>query len=197
MVEVTAGMVKEMRQRSGAGVMDCKRALVESKGSLEEAVKLLRKQGKLHALKKSGRETADGTIASYIHPGGKIGVLVEVNCETDFVARTDDFRALVKDITMQVAAATPSYIRREEVPESVLQQEREIASAQFAGKPQNVVEKIVKGKMEKFFSENCLMEQPFVKEPETTVGEHVTSVIGKLGENIRIRRFVRYQLGGG
>ncbi len=197
MAEVTANMVKEMRGRSGAGVMDCKRALVESKGNLEEAVKLLRKQGKLQALKKSGRETADGTIASYIHPGGKIGVLVEVNCETDFVARTDDFRALVKDITMQIAAANPSYIRREEVPEPVLQQEREIASAQFAGKPQNVVEKIVKGKMEKFFSENCLMEQPFVKESETTIGAYITLVIGKLGENIRIRRFVRYQLGGG
>ncbi len=195
-MEITADMVKEMREKSGVGIMDCKRALVENKGNIEEAVKTLRKQGKLRAVKKSARETTEGTIASYIHPGGKIGVLIEVNCETDFVARTDDFKELVKNITMHTAAASPSYTRREEVPESVLEQEREIASAQFAGKPPKVVEKIVNGKVEKFFSENCLMEQPFVKEPEITVDAYITSVIGKLGENIRVGRFIRYQLGG-
>jgi elongation factor Ts len=195
---VTAGMVKELREKTGAGMMDCKNALSETGGDLEKAIDYLRQKGLSDAAKRTGRVASEGVIGSYIHPGGKIGVLVEINCESDFVARTGEFQALVKDLSMHVAASNPLYLRREDVPEDVLTREKNIyeAQAREEGKPERIVERIVQGKVEKFFQEICLLEQPFVKDPDTSVNQLVSGVAAKLGENIMVRRFQRYQLGG-
>lgn len=199
MAEITAGMVKELRERTGAGMMECKQALAESQGDAERAVELLRTRGLAKAAKKSGRETTEGAIGAYIHAGGKIGVLVEVACETDFVAKTDEFQALVRDLAMHVAGASPSprYVARADVPADEVAKERRILAAQAAesGKPANVVEKIVEGRIGKFLAEVCLLEQPFIKDPDVTVGEMLTRHVAKLGENMTVRRFVRYQMG--
>jgi len=196
---ITAQMVKELRERTSAPMMDCKTALTETQGDMEKAVDFLRKKGLAAAAKKAGRIAAEGAVGSYIHGGGKLGVLVEVNCETDFVARTDEFQDLVRDIAMHIAAAEPRFVRREEVTESVLDREREIFrdQATASGKPAQVVEKIVTGKMEKYFSEFVLLEQPFVKDSDKTVGQIITEKVAKIGENIQIRRFVRFKLGEG
>lgn len=195
---ISAERVKELREKTGAGVMDCKTALTASEGDLEKAIDYLRQKGLSDAAKRSGRTASEGSIASYIHPGGKIGVLIEVNCESDFVARTEDFQGLVKDLSMHIAAANPQYLRREDVPEAVIEREKNIylAQAKEGGKPERIVERIVQGKMEKFFQDVCLLEQGFVKEPDMAVGELISSKVAKLGENIVIRRFQRYQLGG-
>ena len=197
MSEVSATQVRELREKTGAGMMDCKKALGESAGDMEQAVVYLRERGLAAAAKRSARAAAEGLVGSYIHTTGKIGVLLEVNCETDFVARTPDFQGLVKAIAMQVAAANPRFLRREEVPPSVIASEQDIYRAQMAdsGKPAPVVEKIIVGKLEKFFAETCLMEQAFIKEPERTVGQLVTDAIAKLGENVVVRRFARFQVG--
>jgi elongation factor Ts len=196
---ISAGDVKELRERTGAGMMDCKKALAEAGGNVDKAVDVLRKSGIAAAEKRSGRAAAEGAVGSYIHAGGKIGVLVEVNCETDFVARTDDFQDLVKDIAMHIAAAEPRYVERSEVTEEMLDHEREIFRDQAiaSGKPEQVVDRIVTGKMEKFFSETVLLEQPFVKDTDKTVAEMVTEAIAKMGENIKVRRFERFRLGEG
>jgi elongation factor Ts len=198
-MEVTAQMVKQLRERTGAPMMDCKNALAEAAGNLDNAVDVLRKRGMAAAAKKAGRVTAEGAVGSYIHAGGKIGVLVEVNCETDFVARTEAFQELVRDVAMHVAAADPHFVHRSEVTQEVLEREREIFREQAArsGKPQNVLARIVEGKLEKFYAESVLLEQPFVKNPDQTVGEMVAEKIGKLGENIQVRRFSRFKLGEG
>jgi elongation factor Ts len=188
-------LVKTLREKTGAGMMDCKQALQEAKGDIAEGEKILRKKGITVAGKKAGRTAREGCIASYIHHGSKLGVLVEVNCETDFVARNDSFRELVKDITQHIAAANPSYVRREDVPQSVIDSETEIYRAQVKDKPPQAVEKIVAGKLEKFYSTVCLLEQPFVKDPEITIKDHVTAKIAQLGENIVVRRFIRWQVG--
>jgi elongation factor Ts len=194
---VTAGMVKELREKTGAGMMDCKNALSETGGDLEKAIDYLRQKGLSDAAKRTGRTASEGAIGSYIHPGGKIGVLVEINCQTDFVARTEEFQALVKDLSMHVAASNPLYLRREGVPEDVVTREKNIyeVQAREGGKPERIVERIVQGKMEKFFQEICLLEQPFVKDPDLSVNQLVSGVAAKLGENIVVRRFQRYQLG--
>jgi elongation factor Ts len=198
-MEITAQMVKQLRERTGAGMMDCKSALGESQGDMEKAVDALRKKGLSAAAKKAGRITAEGAVGSYIHGGGKLGVLVEVNCETDFVARTDQFQELVRDIAMHIAAAEPRAVSRDEVTPDVLERERAIFTEQAlaSGKPANVVEKIVTGKMEKYYSEFVLLEQPFVKNPDLTVGQLIAEKVGKIGENIQVRRFVRFRLGEG
>jgi elongation factor Ts len=188
-------MVSDLRSQTGAGLLDCKKALVEANGNLEEATTILRKKGVASAAKKADRATKEGLIESYIHGPGKIGVLIEVNCETDFVARNEEFRAFVKDLCLQIAAASPSYVSREQVPEAELAKEREIAAAQVQGKPPAAVQKIVEGKLEKFYSTACLVDQPFVKQAEKSVKEILTEKIAKIGENIQIRRFVRFQLG--
>jgi elongation factor Ts len=197
MSDVNAVQVRELRDKTGAGIMDCKKALADSGGDLEKAVVYLRERGLAAAAKKSARVASEGQVASYIHAGGKIGVLVEVNCETDFVARTPQFQGLVKDLAMQVAAANPRYLQRTDVPADAVEAERHIYRAQVAdsGKPANVVDKIVDGKIEKFFSDTCLLEQPFIKDPQRTVGQLVTDAIGQLGENVVVRRFARFQLG--
>lgn len=189
--------VKELRERTGAGIVDCQKALTESGGDIEKAIVLLREKGLAAAAKRAGRTAAQGAIGAYIHGGGKIGVLVEVNCETDFVARTEEFQRLVKDIAMQIAAANPRYVRREEVSEAELERERGIYRAQTAqsGKPPAVVERIVQGKMEKFHSETCLLEQPFIRDPGKTVEQVIREVIQRTGENIVVRRFSRFQIG--
>ncbi len=192
---ITATLVNTLREKTGAGMMDCKKALVEANGNLDEAETILRKKGVASAAKKAGRAANQGLIESYIHLGGKIGVLVEVNCETDFVAKTDDFKNFVKDLCMQVAAANPLYVTRDQVPEAELAKEREIATSQVAGKPPAAIQKIVEGKLEKYYQTICLMDQPFVKNPDVTVKELLTERIAKLGENMLIRRFVRFQLG--
>jgi elongation factor Ts len=192
---ISAQSVADLREKTGAGLLDCKKALTEANGNVEEAITILRKKGAASAAKKADRVTKEGVIESYIHVGGKVGVLIEVNCETDFVGRNEDFRAFVKDLCLQIAAASPLYVSREEVPEADVQKERDIAAAQVAGKPPAAVQKIVEGKIEKFFSTICLVDQPFVKQPEKTVKEMITEKITKIGENIQIRRFVRYQLG--
>jgi len=199
MAEITAAMVKELRERSGAGMMDCKKALLATEGNMEKAVDFLREKGLASAAKKSGRITAEGLVESYIHAGGKIGVLVEVNCETDFVAKTDEFKELVRDIAMQIAAARPQYVDRDEVPESMVVKEKEILSAQAAneGKPEKIIEKMVEGRIEKFYKEICLLEQPFIKDQDKSIKQLVTEKIAKIGENISVRRFVRYELGEG
>jgi elongation factor Ts len=188
-------LVKALREKTGAGMMDCKRALVEAKGDIAEAEKILRKKGIAVAGKKATRAANEGCVASYIHHGSKLGVLVEINCETDFVARNEHFRELVKDITQHIAAANPSYVKREDVPAIVVDGEKEIYRAQVKDKPPQAVEKIVEGKLEKFYSTQCLLEQPFVKNPEVAIKDHITAKIAQLGENIVIRRFTRWQLG--
>jgi elongation factor Ts len=196
-----AKTVMELRERTGAGVMDCKAALTASNGNLEEAVEFLRKKGLADAKKREGREAKDGVVHAYIHPGGRLGVLIEVNCETDFVAKTDAFQELVKDLAMQVAAANPSYVAREDVPGDVLEKEREIYRSQMADqkKPPQVIDKIVEGKLEKYFSEQCLLEQPFVKDAsgKTKIKDIVDKVNAATKEKIGIRRFSRFQIGGG
>ena len=196
---ITAKAVQELREKTGAGIMDCKRALAETDGEVEKAIDALRKKGLASVAKKSGRVTSEGTVFSYIHAGGKIGVLVEINCETDFVARTPQFQQLVKDVAMHIAASNPLYLKREDVPADVLAKEREIYQAQAAesGKPEKVLAKIVEGKIEKYFTEMCLSEQPFVKEPEKSVQDLVNAVIAQLGENMNVRRFARFVLGEG
>ncbi|WP_094607580.1 Elongation factor Ts [Sporomusa silvacetica DSM 10669] len=196
---ITAGMVKELRERTGAGMMDCKKALSETNGDMEKAVDSLREKGLAAAAKKASRIASEGLVESYIHGAGRIGVLVEVNCETDFVAKTDDFKSLVRDIAMQIAAANPGYVTREEVPEEILNHEREILRAQALneGKPANIVEKMIEGRLKKFFQENCLLEQVFIKDPDKTITQLITERVSKIGENISVRRFTRYQLGEG
>jgi len=194
---VSASAVKELREKTGAPMMDCKNALVESKGDMEKAVDWLRKRGIAVMGKKAGRATKEGSVESYVHAGGKIGVLVEVNCESDFVARTEDFKELIHDIAMHIAATDPKFIRKEDVTPEAYEREREIYRAQAAasGKPPQVVEKMIEGKMGKFYEEVCLLEQPFIKEQNTTVNQLIASKIGKLGENISVRRFVRFKVG--
>jgi elongation factor Ts len=188
-------MVNELRQKTGVGLMDCKKALVESEGDLEQAVTALRKKGVATAAKKAGRDASEGLIEQYIHMGGKVGVLLELNCETDFVAKTDDFKAIAKDICLHIAAANPGYLSREDVPEELLDKEREIAASQADGKPPQAVQKIVEGKLEKYYSQVCLIEQPFIKDPAKSIKDLITEKISQLGENIVIRRFSRFQLG--
>jgi elongation factor Ts len=203
MADITAAAVKQLREKTGAGMMECKNALVESGGNEEKAIDILRERGLASAKKREGRIAAEGIVGSYIHMGGKVGVLVELNCETDFVARGEEFQQLVKDIAMHVAAAEPRYVSREEVPADVLEKEREIARAQakndpkMAGKPEQVIEKIVDGRINKFYEETVLNDQPFVKDPSKTVAELVTEKVAKTGERISIRRFTRYKMGEG
>jgi elongation factor Ts len=199
MAEISAALVKQLRDKTGAGMMECKKALAEANGDLAAAETVLRKRGIASASKKAERATKQGVIGTYIHPGSQLGVLVEVNCESDFVARTDDFQNLVKDIAMQIAAADPQYIRREEVPAELLEKEREIARdrARQEGKPEKILDKIVEGRLSKFYEEVCLLEQPFIKENSMTVQQLMATVIGKLGENMTVARFVRMKVGGG
>jgi len=194
---ITAEQVKELREKTGAGMMECKKALSEANGDVPKAVTILRERGLAAAEKKAGRQTREGLVASYIHAGGKLGVLVEVNCETDFVARTDDFQELVRDIAMQIAAANPLCVRREDVPETELSREREIyrKQAEGTGKPEQVIAKIVEGKLNKYFAEVTLYEQPFIKDPQMTVLELIKSKIAKMKENISVRRFARFKVG--
>ena len=196
---VTAEMVKQLRERTGAGMMDCKKVLVETEGNIDKAIDLLREKGLAAAAKKASRVASEGVVESYIHGAGRIGVLVEINCETDFVAKTEGFKILARDIAMHIAASNPLYLKKEEVPESVIDHEREILKAQALneGKPEKIVEGMVDGRIKKFFKEICLLEQPFVKDPDKTIEQIVTENIAKIGENITIRRFVRYQLGEG
>ncbi len=196
-VNISAAQVKELRDKTGAPMMDCKQALSDARGDMEQAVVLLRKKGIATAAKKAARITSEGSVASYIHAGGKIGVLVDVNCESDFVARTDDFKALVHDIAMHIAASDPKFIRKEDVTPEAFEREKDIyrAQAKATGKPDNVVEKIVEGKMAKFYEEVCLYEQPFIKEQTITVAQLIASKIAKLGENISVRRFARFKVG--
>jgi elongation factor Ts len=197
MAEITAALVKQLRERTGAGMMECKAALVEAKGDVPEAEVVLRKRGIASAGKKASRATRQGLIGSYIHQGGQLGVIVEVNCESDFVARTEDFQQLVHDVAMHIAAADPRFVRKEDVTQDVLDQEREIARARALteGKPEKILDKIVEGRMSKFYEEVCLLEQPFVKEATLTIGQLVKTKIAKLGENISIARFVRFKVG--
>ncbi len=203
MAEITAAGIKALREKTGAGMMDCKKALVEADGNEERGIEILRKRGLASAKKKEGRVAAEGVVGSYIHMGGKVGVLVEVNCETDFVARGQEFQQLVKDIAMHIAAAEPRYVSREEIPESSVDKEREIARAQAkndpknANKPDQVIDKIVEGRLNKFYEEVVLADQPFIKDPAKTVGELVTENIAKTGEKVTIRRFARYKMGEG
>jgi elongation factor Ts len=197
MAEIPATLVKELREKTGAGMMDCKRALAETGADLEKATVWLREKGLAAAAKKTGRAASEGLVEAYIHPGGRVGVLLEINCETDFVARTDDFKQLAHDLAMQVAAASPRYVQREDVPADVVERERSILTnqARGEGRPENVLQRIVEGRLGKFFQENCLEEQAFIKNPDQTVGQLVKEAIAKLGENIVVRRFVRYALG--
>jgi elongation factor Ts len=196
-MEVNASAVKELREKTGAGIMDCKKALAETGGSLDKAVDYLRQKGLVAAAKRADRVAADGAVGAYVHPGGKIGVLVELNCETDFVARTAEFQALLKDIAMQIAAANPRFVRREDVPAEEMEKEKTIYRQQAleSGKPEKVLEKIVEGKIDRFYSEVCLLEQPFIKEPERKVADIVNDAAARLRENIQVRRFARYNLG--
>jgi elongation factor Ts len=198
MAAINAELIKELRARTNAGIMDCKEALQEADGDLEKAVDYLRKKGLATALKRAGRETSEGVINAYIHAGGRIGVLVEVNCETDFVAKTDEFRDLVKNLAMHVAATKPLGIGREDIPEEILKREEEIyrAQAREMGKPEKILDKIVQGKMEKFYKESCLLEQQYVKDTDLTVQDLIHDMVAKTGESISVRRFTRYQLGG-
>ncbi|MGB0744538.1 MAG: translation elongation factor Ts [Opitutales bacterium] len=194
-VQITAKMVGELRESTGAGLMDCKKALVESEGDFDQAVELLRKRGVAKAAKKAGREASEGLIDTYIHLGGKVGVLCEINCESDFVAKTDDFKQFVRDIAMHIAAASPVCVSREEIDPAILEEERKVAEGQAEGKPAQAVEKIVEGKLNKYLSENCLLEQAYVKNPDQTIQELLTEKIAKMGENMVIRRFARFQIG--
>ena len=194
---ISAAMVKELREKTGAPMMDCRGALTEAKGNMEEAVVVLRKKGMASAAKKASRTASEGAVGTYIHAGGKIGVLIEINCESDFVARTDDFQELLKDIAMHIAATDPRYIRKEDVTAADLEREKEIYRAQAAqtGKPAPVIEKIVEGKMSKFYEEVCLLEQPFIKEQTVTISQLIAQKVGKLGENLMVRRFARFKVG--
>ena len=196
---ITAAQVKELREITGVGMMECKKALVETNGNMEQAMEWLRKKGIASAEKKAGRVAAEGIVESYIHMGGKIGVMIEVNCETDFVAKTPEFKAFVRDIAMHIAAANPSYLNRDEVPAGILDKEKEILRAQAIneGKPEKIVDRMVEGRVEKFYKENCLVDQPFVKDPDKTITQYVNERIQMTGENIKIRRFVRYEMGEG
>ena len=196
---VTASMVKELRERTGAGMLDCKKALEKTGGDIEKAIDLLREKGLAAAAKKAGRITAEGMVGSYIHMGGRIGVLIEVNCETDFVAKTEGFKDFVKNMAMQVAASKPLYVSRDEVPGDVLEKERQILRQQAIneGKPEKIADKMVEGRIEKFFKETCLLEQPYIRDPEVSVQQVLTETIAKIGENISIRRFARYEMGEG
>ncbi|OGP96524.1 MAG: elongation factor Ts [Deltaproteobacteria bacterium RBG_16_47_11] len=198
-MDISLELVKDLRQRTGAGIVDCKSALQEAKGNIETAIDYLRKKGLATAAKKAGRIAADGLVGSYIHAGGKMGVLVEINCETDFVAKTEDFQNFVKNIAMHIAAANPQYIKREDVPAEVLDKERDIYRTQAleSGKPAKVIDKIVEGKLERFYSEACLLEQTYIRDSDLTIKEVLDAMIGKIGENISIRRFARFQLGEG
>jgi len=196
-LEISASLVKELRDKSGVGVLDCKKALMECNGDIDQAMDHLRKKGIATAKKRGGRITSEGQVQSYIHAGGKIGVIVEVNCETDFTGKTEDFTGLVRDIAMHIAATNPISVKREDVASDTVEKERDIYATQAkeSGKPEKVIEKIVEGKMGRFFSEACLLEQPFVKNPDITINDLLNEMIAKTGENIQIRRFVRYQLG--
>ncbi|RJX40768.1 translation elongation factor Ts [Paenibacillus pinisoli] len=196
---VSASAVKELRERTGAGMLDCKKALDETGGDVEKAIALLREKGLAAAANKAGRVATEGVVESYIHAGGRIGVLVEINCETDFVAKTDQFREFARDIAMQIAAANPKFVRREEVPADELEKEKEILKNQALneGKPEKIVEKMVEGRISKYYEEYCLLEQAFIKDPDKTISELLNEKISKIGENISIRRFVRYELGEG
>ena len=196
-VNISAAQVKELRDKSGAPMMDCKKALAEAKGDIEQAIVLLRKRGTAVAERKAGRVTSEGSVASYIHAGGKIGVLVEVNCESDFVARTEDFKELIHDVAMHIAASDPKFVRKEDVTPEAYAREKDIFLSQAvnSGKPPHIAEKMVAGKMEKFYEEVCLLEQPFIKEQTISVGQLIASKIGKLGENISVRRFARFKVG--
>jgi len=196
-MEINAQTVKELRDKTGAGMMDCKGALTEAGGDMEKAIDFLRKKGISRASKRAGRTANEGSIGSYIHMGGKIGVLVEVNCESDFVTRNETFQTFIKDIAMHIAASSPQYLTEEEIPETVINKEKEIYSAQAldSGKPEKVVDKIVEGKLKKFYSEVCLLNQPYVKDPDIKVSDYLKNVISTIGENIVIRRFARFQLG--
>ena len=198
-MDISATMVRDLREKTGAGMMDCKKALSESGGNFEKAVDYLRQKGLATAAKRAGRVASEGRIGSYIHAGGKIGVMVEVNCETDFVAKTDDFQVFAKDLAMQIAASSPLYVRREDVPAEALEKEREIyrIQAREAGKPEKVIDKIVEGKLEKYYGEVCLLEQVFVKDTDVKIQDLMNGLIGKLGEKIEIRRFARFQVGEG
>jgi elongation factor Ts len=194
---MSLSLVKELREKTGAGLLDCQKALGEAEGDLDRALRLLREKGLAKAAKRASRIATDGQVGAYIHPGGKIGVLVEVNCETDFVAKTDEFQQLVRDLAMQVAAASPRYVRREEVPESEQESERAIyrVQAEQSGKPAQVVERIIAGQLERYLKDVCLLEQPFIKQSDRTVGEVVQEAVTRLGENVTVRRFARFQLG--
>jgi elongation factor Ts len=202
-MEITAEMVKSLREKTGAGMMECKKALMEAGGNLDQAIEILRKSGLASAKKREGRIAAEGIVGSYIHMGGKVGVLVEVNCETDFVARTDDFQRFVKDIAMHICASEPQYVSKEEIPAQVIEKEREIARGQAladpknANKPENILEKMVQGRLDKFYTETVLLEQLFVKDQALTIGELVTQITAKTGEKVSIRRFTRYKMGEG
>lgn len=194
-MSINMEMVQKLRQTTGAGVLECKKALEESKGAIEEAVKILRTKGVAQAEKKAARTTSQGLVTSYVHLGGQLGVLVEVNCETDFVARTEDFKNLAHDLAMQIAAVNPLYVKRQDVPAAILDKEKEIAKAQVIGKPEKVMEKIVDGKLEKYYEQFCLLDQPFIKDDKIKVSDHIKNTIAKIGENITVRRFVRIKLG--
>jgi len=199
MVEISAARVKELRESTGAGMMDCKRALTEAGGDMERAVEILRKKGLAAARKKAGRATGEGLIEAYVHMTGKIGVLVEVNCETDFVARTEEFRNFAHDVALQIAASAPEYVSREDVPEEVLSEQRHILREQALteGKPEHILQRIVDGRLDKFYSDVCLLEQPFIRDTDKTMGDLLREIIAAVGENISIRRFVRFVLGEG
>ena len=197
MVTISAEMVKQLREKTGAGIMDCKAALSECQGDISKAIDFLRKKGLATAAKRAGRAMTEGAVQSYIHTGGKIGVLVEVNCETDFVAKTDDFREFTKNIAMHIAATSPLGVKSEDIPEEIVNKEKEIYRAQAleSGKPEKILDKIAEGKLDKFFKENCLLNQPYVRDPNITVADVINDVIAKIGENITVRRFVRFQIG--
>jgi elongation factor Ts len=194
---ITASQVKELREKTGAGMMDCKSALTESNGDLEQAIVWLRKKGLASAQKKAARVAAEGMVGNYIHPGSKLGVLVEVNCETDFAAKSAEFQQLVKEVAMHIAAQNPLYVRRDEVPAEVIEKEKEIYKAQVTGKPEHIMDKIAEGKLESFYQMTCLYDQQFVKDPSQTVEQLINSFIGTIGENIRVRRFARFKTGEG
>ncbi|MDD2211447.1 MAG: translation elongation factor Ts [Clostridia bacterium] len=196
---ITMEMVKELRERTGAGVLDCKKALTEKEGDLEKAIAYLREKGLAAAAKKAGRISAEGIVEAYIHGGGRIGVLLELNCETDFVAKTPAFKELAKNIAMQITASRPEYVQREDVPEDVLEKEKQILRSQALneGKPEKIIEKMIEGRISKFYKEVCLLEQPYIRDPEITVNDLIVEKIAKIGENIKVRRFIRYEVGEG
>ena len=194
---INANQVKELREKTGAGMMDCKNALTEANGEMEQAIVILRKKGLASAQKKAARIAAEGIIGHYIHPGAKLGVIVEVNCETDFAARSADFQTLAKDIAMHIAAQNPLYVRRDDVTAEELEKEKEIARASAAGKPERAIDKIIEGKLEAFYKMVCLYDQPFVKDPAQTVEQLINGIVGKIGENVRVRRFARFKIGEG